>query len=136
MVPVFVVYWHAPANSVHQISMWLPYLERLELPYFIITRSRRNFQDVCEITERPVILCSNTEDLDNVIVPSLRTAFYVNSAARNEHILSFTQLMHVQLNHGESDKGPSFSPVFRSYDKDFVTGQAAIDRVAANGVVM
>src|SRR5699024_10281902 len=75
-------------------------------------------------------------DLDNVIVPSLRTAFYVNSAARNEDILSYTQLTHVQLNHGESDKGPSFSPVFRSYDKDFVAGQAAIDRFAANGVAM
>src|SRR5699024_12219569 len=51
-------------------------------------------------------------------------------------IVSYTQLTHVQLNHGESDKGPSFSPVFRSYDKDFVAGQAAIDRFAANGVAM
>src|SRR5699024_3335595 len=136
MEPLFVVYCHAPANSAHQISMWLPYLERLDIPFFITTRSRRNFQDVCHITEHPVVLCRNTEDLDNVIVPSLRTAFYVNSAARNEDILSYTQSTHVQLNHGESDKGPSFSPVFRSYDKDFVAGRAAIDRFAANGVAM
>src|SRR5699024_7345697 len=136
MGPVFVVYWHAPANSVHQISMWLPYLERLELPYFIITRSRRNFQDVCEITERPVILCSNTEDLDNVIVPSLRTAFYVNRGYQSSQLVRFAPLMHVQLNQDDFSTQVSLSPNSRKYNKTFVAGQAAIDRFAANGVVM
>jgi hypothetical protein len=68
------------------------------------------------------------------MVPSLKAACYVNSATINGHLVRFSQLTHIQLNHGDSEKGPSYSPVFRMFDKDFVAGQAAIDRFAANGV--
>src|SRR5699024_5981034 len=68
--------------------------------------------------------------------PSVRGVFYVNNAMRNNHMVRYSQLTHIQLLHGESDKASSASPVLRMYDRDFVAGQAAIDRFAKFGVAM
>jgi len=81
-----------------------------------------------------VLLRQALADMDAMVVPSLTTAFYVNNAVRNAHFARYMQLTHVQLNHGDSDKAPSFNPVFRMFDRDFVAGQAAIDRFEAHGV--
>ncbi|MEG3635942.1 CDP-glycerol glycerophosphotransferase family protein [Micromonospora palythoicola] len=134
--PAFVVHWNAPAGTAYQIAMWLPYLERLGRRFFVLVRSEANFNEVAALTKAPVVLRTALEDLDAVVTPSLRVAFYVNTATRNNHLIRYTKLTHIQLNHGDSDKVPSHNPVFRMYDKNFVAGQAAIDRFAANGVSM
>lgn len=132
--PRFVLYWEAEEGTTYQVAMWLPYLEQLGEKYVVILRSRRNMPVVAPLTDAPVILCESMAELDDVIVPSLRTAFYVNNSIRNCHFVRYPQLTHIQLNHGDSDKAPSFNPVMRMYDKNFVAGQAAIDRFAANGI--
>ena len=55
----------------------------------------------------------------------------MNTSPRNDHMLRFLDLYHIQLNHGDSDKAPSYRRVFRMFDKNFVAGQAAIDRFAS-----
>jgi hypothetical protein len=72
--------------------------------------------------------------MDEALVPSLRVAFYVNHGAKNSHCIRYTQLTHVQLHHGDSDKAPSANPVSAIFDRIFVAGQAAIDRYARAGV--
>ena len=134
--PAFLVHWNAPAGTAYQIAMWLPYLERLGKKYFVLVRSEANFNEVVGLTKAPVVLRTGLTDIDSVIAPSLRAAFYVNTATKNNHVIRYTNLTHIQLNHGDSDKVPSHNPVFRVYDKNFVAGQAAIDRFAANGVKM
>ncbi|MDZ5443607.1 CDP-glycerol glycerophosphotransferase family protein [Micromonospora sp. 4G57] len=134
--PVFLVHWNAPAGTAYQIAMWLPYLERLGKKFFVLVRSQTNFNEVVGLTKAPVVLRMGLNQLDDVIAPSLRAAFYVNTATMNNHVIRYTNLTHIQLNHGDSDKVPSHNPVFRIYDKNFVAGQAAIDRFAANGVSM
>lgn len=134
--PAFVVHWEAPAATGYQIAMWLPYLERLGKKYFVLVRSEANFNEVLRLTTAPVVFRAGLTELDDVIVPSLKAAFYVNTATKNCHLIRYTRLKHIQLNHGDSDKVPSHNPVFRMYDKNFVAGQAAIDRFAANGVHM
>ena len=51
-------------------------------------------------------------------------------------MVRFNQLTHIQLLHGDSDKASSFNPVTAMFDRIFVAGQAAIDRYAANGVLI
>ena len=132
--PKFCFHWQAPGGTTYQASMWLPYLERLGEPYFVLVRTAVNFKEVCEITKAPVILRSGLSDLDAVVCPSLRAVFYCNTAVRNSHMIRFPQLTHIQLNHGDSDKIASVSPTFRQYDKNFVAGEAAVDRFAKHGV--
>ncbi|MGP5717268.1 CDP-glycerol glycerophosphotransferase family protein [Brachybacterium tyrofermentans] len=136
VAPVFYLYWHAPAGSTFQVKMWLPYLERIGVPYAVVVRTIANFREVSRLTDRPVILRRSISDLDDILVPSVRGVFYVNNAIRNMHMVFHRSLTHIQLLHGESDKAPSTNPVIRMYDFDFVAGQAAIDRFDKFGISM
>lgn len=132
--PAFAFHWQAPAGTAYQASMWLPYLERIQVPYFVLVRTAANFTEVAKMTKAPIILRTGLEDLDSVVCPSLKAVFYCNTAVRNSHMIRFPHLTHIQLNHGDSDKIASVSPTFRQYDKNFVAGQAAIDRFDKYGV--
>jgi hypothetical protein len=72
--------------------------------------------------------------MDAVMVSTLRCVFYVNNALRNVHVVRYAGVRHVQLNHGDSDKATSYNPVFRMFDRNFVAGQAAVDRFSAHGI--
>ncbi|WP_166784433.1 CDP-glycerol glycerophosphotransferase family protein [Cryobacterium sp. TMT1-2-1] len=132
--PVFAVHWDAPHGTEYQLAMWLPYLERLDASFFVIVRNQGTFDSVARLTTAPVLLRKEMADMDAMIVPSLKTVFYMNNAVRNSHFVRYPHLTHIQLNHGDSDKAPSYNPVFRMFDKNFVAGQAAIDRFASHGV--
>ncbi|MFT3834887.1 MAG: CDP-glycerol glycerophosphotransferase family protein [Micropruina sp.] len=134
LAPAFAFHWHAPAGTAYQASMWLPYLARLGTPYFVLVRTAANFEEIVRLTDAPVIMRAALTDLDDVIPSSLRVVFYVNTAVRNSHMIRFPHLTHIQLNHGDSDKITSVSPTFRQYTRNFVAGQAAIDRFAKHGV--
>lgn len=134
LAPEFMVHWHAPENTVYQLGMWLPYLEQVGANFVIVVRDGANFAEVAAITDRPVLLRRALDELDPVMVPSLRAVFYVNAATRNAHLIRYTNLTHIQLNHGDSDKAPSINPAFRMFDRNFVAGQAAVDRFAVHGV--
>ncbi|WP_152352290.1 CDP-glycerol glycerophosphotransferase family protein [Brachybacterium subflavum] len=134
--PRFFVYWSAQRGSAFQITMWLPHLERLGVPFAIIVRSDANFRDLEGVVDAPLILRRTLADLDSVIVPSARATFYVNNAVLNNHMIRYSELLHIQLLHGESDKAASSNPVTRMFDRDYVAGQAAIDRFAARGIFM
>lgn len=132
--PEFAFYWDAPANTTFQAEMWLPYLERVGRKFIVVMRNRVDFAEVAAMTTAPVVYRAALNDLDDIIVPSLQVVCYVNSASRNTHMLRYPTLRHIQLNHGDSDKAPSVNPNFRAYDRDFVAGQAAIERFAHAGV--
>ena len=136
MGPVFYLYWNAPPRSAFQVTMWLPYLERLGVPFVLVTRTVQNFRQLAAATDHPVLLRRSLTDLDALIVPSARGVFYVNNAMRNNHMVRYAELTHIQLLHGESDKASSATPIIRMYDRDFVAGQAAIDRFEKFGVPM
>jgi CDP-Glycerol:Poly(glycerophosphate) glycerophosphotransferase len=132
----FLIHWDAPRGALYQLAMWVPYLEQLGERFLIVVRHPANFNGAAELTTAPVLLRRALEDMDALITPSLKTAFYVNTAAKNLHFLRYSHLNHIQLNHGDSDKGPSYSRVFRIFDKNFVAGQAAIDRFEAHGITV
>lgn len=134
LAPEFAFHWQAPAGTAYQATMWLPYLDRIGAPYFVLVRTIANFHEVSKMTSAPVILRVGLEDLDPINCPSMKVVFYANTAVRNSHMIRFTHLTHIQLNHGDSDKIASVSPTFRQYDRNFVAGQAAIDRFAKHGV--
>lgn len=132
--PVFLLHWDGPASAAYQMTMWLPYLDRLEQPYAIVVRNRAVLDELAEITDVPVVHCVAEADIERVIVASATTVFYVNTALKNAHVIRYTHLTHIQLNHGDSDKPASASKAFRMFDVNFVAGQAAIDRFAHFGV--
>ncbi|GIJ22499.1 CDP-glycerol glycerophosphotransferase family protein [Micromonospora lutea] len=132
--PEFVLHFSAPPGSEYQVTMWLPYLERIGRPFVVMVREPGFLAPVAAATSAPVVYCATTRSMDEVLVPSLRVAFYVNHGAKNSHCIRFTQLTHVQLHHGDSDKAPSANPVSAIFDRIFVAGDAAIERYARAGI--
>ncbi|MDG4837871.1 CDP-glycerol glycerophosphotransferase family protein [Micromonospora sp. WMMD967] len=132
--PEFVLYFSAPPGSEYQVTMWLPYLERIGRPFLVMLREPEFLAPIAAATDAPVVYCPTLRTMDEALVPSLRAAFYVNHGAKNSHCIRFTQLTHVQLHHGDSDKAPSANPVSGIFDRIFVAGPAAIDRYARAGV--
>ncbi|GAB4101387.1 hypothetical protein GCM10028790_04050 [Micromonospora taraxaci] len=132
--PEFVLYFSAPPGSEYQVTMWLPYLERIGRPFLVMLREPEFLAPIAAATDVPVVYCPTLRAMDEALVPSLRAAFYVNHGAKNSHCIRFTQLTHVQLHHGDSDKAPSANPVSGIFDRIFVAGPAAIDRYARAGV--
>lgn len=133
--PRFAVYWDVATGPGYQLGMWLPYLDRIGEPYVVVLRTVASFDVTVQMGgSAPVIVARSLTDLENIVVPSLQAVFYVNNAARNTHMVRYSELTHVQLLHGDSDKAPSFNPVTAMYDLVFVAGNAGIERYHAHGV--
>ena len=137
--PEFAVYFSSPVGAGYQVGMWLRYLDRIGRPFIIVTRTVPMLDQIAQATRAadvrvPVIFRPTLRSLEEVIVPSLKVAFYVNNAARNTHFVERRELTHVWLNHGDSEKPACYNPVHAIYDLIFAAGQAGIDRYARHGV--
>ena len=132
--PDFVVYTSRPDDASYQVMMWLPYLQRAGLRFIIIARNARPAAALAELTDVPVVEARGIADLDALVVPSLKAAFYVNASSGNGALVRFQHLTHIYLGHGDSDKPPSYNPTHAMYDQIFAAGPAATRRYAAHGV--
>lgn len=136
LAPAFFVYFSGPVDGEYQIRMWLPYLEQLGVPFAILARNPKMLPRAARLTDVPLIACPRVTGLDACMVPSVRALFYVNIDNACADGIRYIDRTHVHLNHGDSDKPSSYHPMFAVFDKDFVAGQAAIDRFARHGVSM
>lgn len=139
--PEFVVYFSSTVGAAYQVGMWLPYFERIGRRYVFVTRTVPMLRAIAEVTAAagvkvPIIFRPTLRSVEEIVVPSLTTAFYVNNAARNSHLVERRELTHVWLNHGDSEKPACFNPVHAIYDLLFAAGQAGVDRYARHGVTI
>lgn len=133
--PRFVFYWDAPSGTAYQVGMWVPYLQRVGVPFFIMVRNPNTFeQAVSQSFGSPVILARTMQDMDRLVPETLTTAFYANNGMKNVHFVRYPQLVHIQLLHGDSDKASSYNPITAMFDRVYVAGQAGIDRYVDHDV--
>ena len=71
----------------------------------------------------PVVEARGIADLDSLVVPSLKAAFYVNASSGNGSLVRFQHLTHIYLGHGDSDKPPSYNPTHASGDFAYSAGE-------------
>ncbi|GAB3927744.1 hypothetical protein GCM10011575_10690 [Microlunatus endophyticus] len=134
--PRFVIYTGRRNDASYQLTMWIPIVERLGLRYLIVLRHQDAVRPTRMITDAPIIMLPTGSDLDAIMVPGLRIAFYVNGIAENSTLVNYRNLTHVYLGHGDSDKELSVHPMHAMFDRVFVAGQAAIDRYSQAGVII
>src|SRR5215218_10001799 len=132
--PEFVVYTAWPEDGSYQVTMWLPYLKRAGRRFLVITRHALPAQTLAELTDVPVVEARRISDLEALLQPSVKAAFYVNASSGNGYLVRFQHLTHVFLGHGDSDKPTSYNPTHAMFDVIFAAGPAATRRYAAHGV--
>jgi len=131
--PEVVAYFSGPANVHYWINQWLPALNRLERNVLIVAREEGNARQIGD-TDWPIVLARGTSDVEVAAVESVKVALYFGNSGRNVHMLRYPQIKHAFLNHGDSDKATSATPVSRVYDRVFVAGEAGIERYHSAGV--
>lgn len=121
-----------------QLMMWEPYILRSGLRAVIINRNLTHYQmiiDGSDLTSPFIQLGSkDRRDAAELMVPSLKTLYYVQNARSNSIFMRHKHVTHVWLNHGDSDKPANFNPRHADYDKLVVCGQAGIDRYERHGI--
>lgn len=121
-----------------QLRMWEPYLVRSGERCVVYTLHEKYLPlilDGAELSSPLIQLGSRgTDDLDSLLVRSIRAIFYVQNAKANKGFMDHTDRTHVWLNHGDSDKPANFNPRHALYDLLVVCGQAGIDRYERHGI--
>jgi hypothetical protein len=126
-----VAYFGEDVSRVYQLEQWVPVLEQLaaDHPVVVVTRLEDTYRWVVRKTSLRAALVPTFRDLAQLydrIDPKL--GLYVNNGAQNFQSLSYTRMLHVHINHGESDKVSMVSNQGKAYDRVFVAGQAAVLR--------
>ena len=136
MVPnggVAVFFATGPEN-LYQFDQWRRPLERLaeRLPVFVITDRVDTGERLLQTTSLPLTFARGSAPLENLVEErDVRVVLYLNQVEANFRMLRFAAPVHIQLGHGESDKGSSISNQHKAYDLTFVGGAAGSDRLGA-----
>lgn len=126
-----VAYFADPPTKLYQLDQWLPILERVHerRPVVIVCRDLRTVRELRHRTSVPMIFIRRYANLVDLYERSdYQLALYVNNAAQNFQSLAAAHMVHVHVNHGESDKSCMVSNQLKAYDRIFVAGDAAVAR--------
>lgn len=129
-----VVYFGDDPRRLYQLRQWLPVFERLHHhhPVLLVTRDPRTYAELRPGTALPGVLVPAFPDLVDLYENSdHKIAIYVNNSAQNFQSLIARRMLHVHVNHGESDKVCMLSNQVKAYDRVFVAGEAAVRRYRA-----
>jgi hypothetical protein len=127
-----IAFFPEPPRNAYQLEQWLCPLEALaeRCGVAVITQDSRTAVRLRERTTIPVLCVGRTATLDRLVQrSSIALALYVSHHPRNFQMLRFPSVAHVYLGHGESDKAVSASNQLKAYDRVFVAGPAAEERV-------
>lgn len=135
--PDLILHTAHTGNSYHQMTMWLPYLQRTGLKVLVVARYSKAARGLAEKIDAPLVEAPTVYDVDPLLVPSVRAVFYPNARLGNGALVRRHRgVRHVFLGHGDSDKATSYAPSHAMYDEIFCAGPAAARRYGDNGVVI
>lgn len=126
-----VVYFGDRSSKFYQLEQWIPVLEQLHKVHrvVIVVRKGSALTSVMETTHLPVVFKRKFDPLQTFYhANDFKLALYVNNGMTNFQSLSFAPMVHVHVNHGESDKLSMVSNQAKAYDKVFIAGEAAVER--------
>lgn len=126
-----VVYFGDTQSKFYQLEQWIPVLEELDRHHkvAIVLRKPSALLEALEVTHLPLVLKRKFDPLHTFYhANDFKLALYVNNGMTNFQSLGYAPMVHVHVNHGESDKLSMVSNQAKSYDKVFVAGDAAIER--------
>ena len=129
------VYFATGPENTYQLLHWLLALERLAKthPIVLIVARPDTGQRLLDATALPITFAPGSAFLETLVRDrGLRAVLYVNHVELNFRMLRFASPVHVYLGHGESDKDSSVSNQNKAYDRVFVAGRAAQDRMATH----
>jgi hypothetical protein len=121
-------------DNLYQFEQWRMPLEQLarQRPVFVIVDRPDTGELILQTSSLPVAYARGSAALEELVrAHDVRVVLYCNQVEPNFRMLRFAAPVHVQIGHGESDKGSSVSNQHKAYDLVFVGGDAGRDRLGA-----
>ncbi|MFT3969376.1 MAG: CDP-glycerol glycerophosphotransferase family protein [Micropruina sp.] len=132
--PRYIVYAAASMGmSRHITNQWLPVFDRVPTPGFVMVREASELPSLMP-SGLPVVYAPGARQVERLTLPEVRAAFYPSFALKNANLLRNPNLVHVMLNHGDSDKASSFNGQAAGYDELWVAGPIGVERYRAAGL--
>jgi hypothetical protein len=125
------VYYGDDGERSYQLVQWLPVLEQLHAvhPVTLVLRRPSALRALRGRTALPMVCARRFDDLMSLYTDEdYKVVLYVNNGVTNFQSLAAATLLHVHINHGESDKSCMVSNQVKAYDRVFVAGGEAIRR--------
>jgi hypothetical protein len=129
-----IAYFADDPTRSYQLIQWLPVLEQLDQHHSvgIVARDEHTIEVLAERTHLPITMAPGFSELTELYNESdAKVVLYCNNSVLNFQSLLHTGMLHVHVNHGESDKQSMASNNAKAYDRVFVAGEAAVQRYAA-----
>jgi CDP-Glycerol:Poly(glycerophosphate) glycerophosphotransferase len=126
------VFFATGPENFYQFEQWRLPLEHLALqrPVFVIVDRPDTGDLVLQTSSLPVAFARGSGALEDLVADrDVRLVLYLNQIEANFRMLRFPSPVHIQIGHGESDKGGSVSNQHKAYDLTFVGGDAGRDRL-------
>ncbi len=126
-----VTYFADDPTRAYQLLQWLPVVERLDTLHRVgvVTRHAETAEIVRRHTALPVLEAPELNELAELYEQfEPKVALYCNNSMLNFQSLLHSGMLHVHINHGESDKQSMVSNNAKAYDRVFVAGEAAVQR--------
>src|SRR5512133_1940049 len=127
------VFFATGPENFYQFEQWRLPLKHLALqrPVFVIVDRPDTGNLVLRASSLPVAFARGSRALEELVGDrDVRVVLYLNQIEANFRMLRFANPVHIQIGHGESDKGGSVSNQHKAYDLTFVGGDAGRDRLA------
>jgi hypothetical protein len=126
------VFFATGPENFYQFDQWRLPLERLALQrsVFVIVDRPDTGDLVLHTSSLPVAFARGSGALEELVTDrDVRVVLYLNQIEANFRMLRFPSPVHIQIGHGESDKGGSVSNQHKAYDLTFVGGDAGRERL-------
>lgn len=126
------VYFSDEPVNLYQIRQWYAPLQELARtqPVVVISRMPETTNILLDECPLPVLHGPRVTDIEAFMAGhEIGLVLYVNQNVRNFQMLRFARPAHVFVSHGESDKSYMASNQLKAYDRVFIAGPAAAERL-------
>ena len=126
------VFFATGPENFYQFEQWRLPLEHLaqQRPVLVIVDRPDTGDRLLQTTTLPIAFVRGSAALEELVAErDVRVVLYLNQIEANFRMLRFASPVHIQIGHGESDKGGSVSNQHKAYDLTLVGGDAGRDRL-------
>jgi CDP-glycerol glycerophosphotransferase (TagB/SpsB family) len=126
--PQVIFYCSGGDGAVYQLNQWLAVLGKCDKRVLILIRQKHYLEGLGN-TNLPIAYVRAVPNIDLFISQATKIVMYPANSRDNISMLRWNELLHIFVNHGESDKVVNRSRFLRSYDRLYVAGEMAIDKM-------
>ena len=127
-----LVFTNGRKDDAYQVNQWVPVFEKSQHLFAIVVK---NWSIAKAINSEiiPVFVAPSIRSMERLLDLNPRSILYTGNPMQNVNFLRFSQLKHIFINHGESDKVVNQNKLMAAYDHLLVGGQLAVDRLVHAG---